>query len=316
MEFLSLNSSKYQSMNPIHGSSTKARREQQRLPKYVLVMVMAIVTIVIMNEDPHYRRSSNTNYFFCHANPVYACNICRNPPTGTRTLINGGTTFKQSNGVTMSCTDLQLSVQDVNPTATGAAGEARLCATAQYLAYQYCSCTGTAIPPPTDNYKDPAPACNLCGASGLDFPFVPAPNTDKLTDTKVAGQQSCSGLYLAAAKGVLSANLCPTIQQNSGPDCCNLVRVQPRVTPIPPTPAPVVVVAPPPPSPAPGTCVGPLVQCNTPLSSLPCCAGYECRPRAIGEQPICSAVSKQVKDRITTGTTGGAGSRPRTRGGT
>lgn len=266
-------------------------------PKYLLVLVLA--------------SSVNPERQQCDASPIYSCNVCRNPPQGSRGLINGGKTFGQSNGVTMSCTELQLSVQDVNPT-SGAPGEARLCATAQYLAYLNCECSGPAIPNPTDTYKEPNPACDLCGAPGLQFKFVPSPNQDKLTNTRVAGQQNCAGLYKAAAQGVLSANLCPTVQQYSGPDCCNLTVVQPRQAPLP-TPAPVPV-----PTPSPGACLDAFAKCGTTVAAAPpCCAGFECRARVIGDKPICSAISKQpTRDRISgPSNTGGAGAgRPTVRG--
>jgi hypothetical protein len=274
-----------------------------RLPK--MVLLLAFVSVVVTRGPRH----------FCQANPVYSCNICRNPPQGNRFLANGAITFSQSNGVTMSCMDLQLSVQDVNPTPSGAPGEARLCATAQYLAYLHCPCSGPAIAAPTDGYKDPNPACDLCGAPGLDFAYVPGPNQDKITDTRVAGRQSCSGLYLAAAKGVLTANLCPTIRQYSGPDCCNLAAVQPRQSPPLPTPPPAPAPVPlPAPSPQPASCLDPFLQCNTALSTLPCCPGFECRARVIGEPPICSAVSRQPRDRIHDEDVGGSVNRPRVRG--
>ena len=252
----------------------------------------------------------------CEANPIYACNICRNPPQGTRELVNGGKTFGQSNGVTMSCLDLQLSVQDVNPTSTGSAGEARLCSTAQYLAYLHCDCSGPTISPPTDVYKDPMPACDLCGGPGLDFNFVPGPNQDKLTDTRVAGQQNCVGLYTAAAQGVISTNLCPTIQQYSGPDCCNLGVIQPRQVSLP-TPSPASVPTPvptaPPISPPTPACLGVFVQCST--AGPPCCEGFDCRARAIGELPLCSAANTQTRTRITSNV-GGAGGGQHVRGST
>jgi hypothetical protein len=61
----------------------------------------------------------------------YSCNICRDSPQGKREVINLSKSFKQQgNGVTMTCGQLQESVQDLNPI-SGAPGEARLCATSQ-----------------------------------------------------------------------------------------------------------------------------------------------------------------------------------------
>jgi hypothetical protein len=105
-----------------------------------------------------------------HGRPIdyeYSCNICRDPPVGEREVINLSKSFTQeSNGVTITCGELQASVQDLDPI-SGAPGEARLCVTAQYLAWLHCDCSGPDIPPPTDNYIDPNPACNLC--AGRDF---------------------------------------------------------------------------------------------------------------------------------------------------
>jgi hypothetical protein len=61
----------------------------------------------------------------------YSCNICRDSSQGKREVINLSKSFTQeANGVTMTCGQLQESVQDLNPI-SGAPGEARLCATAQ-----------------------------------------------------------------------------------------------------------------------------------------------------------------------------------------
>lgn len=68
--------------------------------------------------------------------------------------------------------------------------------------------------------------CCRCG-----FPFFRCcrrwfirfePNREKLTDTGCCGKQNCDGLYFAATNGVLSSTLCPIVQKNSGPECCNL----------------------------------------------------------------------------------------------
>lgn len=159
--------------------------------------------------------------FFSHSG-----NICRDSAEGERKLVNPSKTFTQSNGVAVSCGELQEWVQDVAPSG-GAPGEATYCQLVQYVAWQNCDCIGPDIPSPFDDVKDLNPVCNLCGNSGLDFDFVPAPNKDKLTDTGCCGRQNCEILYYAASKGGLTANLCASIQEMSGPDCCNLTIIEP-----------------------------------------------------------------------------------------
>ncbi len=71
------------------------------------------------------------------------------------------------------------------------------------------------------------PACDLCGDPGLDFNFVPEPNRNKLSDTGCCGHHTCEMLYYGASEGTLTSNLCAIIQENSGPDCCNLDILEP-----------------------------------------------------------------------------------------
>ncbi len=153
-------------------------------------------------------------------------NVCRESPEGERVLTNPDKSFKQSNGETVRCCELQEWVQDVKPSG-GAPGEARMCEIVQYLAWLHCDCAGPEIPSPDDTVEDLNPSCNLCGDPGLDFNFVPQPNRNKLSDTGCCGQQSCEILYYGASQGTLSANLCGIVQQNSGPDCCNLEIIGP-----------------------------------------------------------------------------------------
>jgi hypothetical protein len=255
----------------------------------------------------------------CYSAPLIdyeiSCNICRDPPSGSRDLISLDKVFiQEANGVTMTCGELQESVQDVQESG-GAAGEARLCATAQYLAWYYeCECSGPEIPPPTDNYIDPNPACNLC--AGRDFNFVPEPNLDKLTNTGCCGRQNCDILYFGAAEGVLTPDLCSIIQQASGADCCNLDPITPQPTPPPP---------PPPTSPPTDTPKDDRSLCEEQYgpcdlyggTSKPCCDGLECRIRTINGDPICSAVSRRPKERLSDleNSVGGANRSSRTRGG-
>ena len=237
----------------------------------------------------------------------YTCNICRNPPSGKREVINLGKTFTQSNGKTMTCGELQASVQDVLPEG-GGPGEARLCATAQYLAWLHCDCSGPSIPPPTDDFKDSNPSCNLC--AGRDFDFIPQPNRDKLSETGCCGRMNCSILYKGAAEGVLTTNMCSTVQQNSGADCCNLETIP---DPPAPTPTPPVRDA---------KCHLIHDPCTKDVGGgpgyLPCCPGLECRDRSINGSisSRCSAVNKNVKVRLSDGdSVGGANRGSRNRNG-
>jgi hypothetical protein len=246
-----------------------------------------------------------------------ACNVCRDPSVGSRRLVSVDKVFTQeANGVTMSCGELQASVQDVSP--DGTAEEARLCATAQYLAWYYeCECFGPDIPPPTDNYIDPNPACDLC--AGRDFNFVPEPNLDKLTDTGCCGRQNCDILYQGAAEGVLTAELCSTIQKESGEDCCNLDPIL-----LPPT-SPSTFPSTSSPTSSPlvdkdnrNMCAEQYSACSlTDEAAKPCCAGLECRIRTITSDPVCSAVSKRPKERLSDSESnmGGSDRRSHVRGG-
>lgn len=109
----------------------------------------------------------------------------------------------------------------------GTPEEARYCQLTQYLAWLNCDCMGPEIPSPMDNVVDLNPVCNICGAPGLDFNFVPQPNKNKVSDTGCCGRQNCEILYFGASQGVLSASMCTIVQQRSGSDCCNLDIVEP-----------------------------------------------------------------------------------------
>jgi hypothetical protein len=92
--------------------------------------VMALVTMSLQTNN-------RTHYSFLVAEALlmlwaavivhaqYACNICQNSPTGSRTLTNPDQAFVMENGISWRCGDLQTMVQDVNPSAN--AQEARHC---------------------------------------------------------------------------------------------------------------------------------------------------------------------------------------------
>lgn len=158
------------------------------------------------------------------------CNVCRDPPINSkkgRWMVAKKKKFKQNNGIEMTCGELEASVADVRVGQWAAAGENYLCATAQYLAWEHCTCKGAHIPSPEDSYKDPNPACNLCGHSSLQYDHVPHPNKDKLTNTQF-GKMNCEGLYLALAEGIVSSYVCPRVTMTSGPECCNIPEITNR----------------------------------------------------------------------------------------
>lgn len=214
------------------------------------------------------------------ASAVYLCNVCRDSPSGQqpRTLADPNQSFVM-NGETWTCGYLQDTVQDVNPY-SGAPGEARWCALAQLWAENNCDCVGPEIAPTTDNYKDPNPACDLC--AGQMFDAVPQLNSELAANTGVAGVMNCLGLYNAMAEGVLSSNLCPSVQANAGPVCCSLESVVPGQgsgggsssggTTTTTTTAP--------------SCLGAASACE---SGSQCCDGLECQQRSLTGPFYCSS---------------------------
>ncbi|KAG7372226.1 hypothetical protein IV203_018369 [Nitzschia inconspicua] len=229
-----------------------------------------------------------------------SCNICRDSLAGERKVVNSSKSFIQgSSGITTTCGELQASVRDLNPI-SGAPGEARLCVIAQYLAWLHCDCSGPDIPPPTDNYVDPNPACNLC--AGRDFNFIPEPNLNKLSNTGCCGNMNCQILYQGAAEGVLKPHLCTIVQQNSGSDCCNLEAIN-----TPPT-SPTIQNR------DRNICLGIQTSCSK-VHGLRCCDGLECRDRSINGDSICSAVTKNSKTRLSDGGDSLGGSDRRSRKG-
>jgi hypothetical protein len=142
---------------------------------------------------------------------------------------------------------------------------------------------------------DPNPACNMC----IDTRTVPFIQLEELVQTGIAGRMACGGLYEALAKGVLPANLCPTMQQNTADFCCEVPVIEAPVG----TPAPVSnPVTNPPTNPPVETCRPIYATCG----SMACCSGFDCKLREIGKEPICSARPRAVKTSLAVGR-GGAG---------
>mmetsp|Transcript_12077 Transcript_12077/g.19426 ORF Transcript_12077/g.19426 Transcript_12077/m.19426 type:complete len:205 (+) Transcript_12077:201-815(+) len=154
------------------------------------------------------------------------CNVCRDPPLnspGVRKISNPTHSFQQSNGVIMNCGELETSMEDVRVGPWAAAGEDHMCAVAQWIAYQYCKCSGPSIPGLEDEYQDPAPSCDLCGHPSVENNGVPPPMWEETVDTGVFGRHNCKGLYDAAAEGNIVSSMCPTLQAKAGPHCCDMI---------------------------------------------------------------------------------------------
>jgi len=82
-----------------------------------------------------------------------------------------------------------------------------------------CQCGGAALPPLATTFSDINGACNLC--AGQSNAVVPISNYNEVVQTNVVGSMNCKGLYDAMIDGIISANLCPTVQQAAGKTCCN-----------------------------------------------------------------------------------------------
>ncbi|KAL3920354.1 MAG: hypothetical protein SGILL_003305, partial [Bacillariaceae sp.] len=232
------------------------------------------------------------------------CNVCRPSPPNqpARYLSNPGESFIM-NGDSWTCGYLQETVSDVRAQG-GAPGEARWCALAQLWAEQHCSCAGPAIPPTSDNIKDPNPACDLCPNGRFQFDFVPAVNADKTANTGVAGNMNCEGLYHAMSEGVLTNNLCPTVRANAGPICCNLESIEGGGgggggggTPSPPNPQQQQPV-----------CRRPAQICQ---QHSDCCAGLSCKAKTLNGPSYCTSARTRPRTSIAGKNVGGAAGRAR-----
>jgi hypothetical protein len=221
------------------------------------------------------------------------CNVCRNG--GAITNKGHGFTMKDpSSGATASwtCGWLEESVADVLETG-GAPGEAFLCGLARLWAEKECTCSGDPLPPDENDVKDPNPTCNLCDGE-YDFDFVPAALAETLVQTNVAGRMPCGGLYNAAAEGVLSANLCSTVQASAGKKCCSAPLLDEAELADFNT----------------GNGGGGEPQCGQVYdncASTSCCSAYDCKMRRIGEDPICSSRPPAQRSSIAGAGHGGAG---------
>lgn len=139
------------------------------------------------------------------------CNVCIDSPNGFRGLTNHGKTF-WNNGKKWTCGEVAASMRDVRVDSSAAPGERQWCATVQQIVVANCDCYGAEL---VDQVKDPNPGCKLCLNGN-----VPAKNYDKLVKTGVVGSMNCQGLEYAMKQGVLTANTCSRVAQNSRATCC------------------------------------------------------------------------------------------------
>jgi hypothetical protein len=152
----------------------------------------------------------------------YLCNVCQNSDDGDRYLANPDQSFvNPASGDTWTCGFLQEAVQDVDPTASGAAGEAYLCSVYQIYAEQYCTCSGPDVPSLLNGrYKDLNPSCNLCDGHTLNY--VPYFREEQTVDTGKFGTHNCIGLFEAAMYGnIFDEDSCDEVAQTYG-QCCSM----------------------------------------------------------------------------------------------
>lgn len=263
---------------------------------YLFLCLLVLIVAIETTTAQHYWEPYNT------FKPGY-CNICRDVPgedpyrpTRFRQLTNGQKEFMM-NGKAWTCQFLQDQVQDVNPY-TSHEDEARWCGMAQQYAESNCDCAGPFIPPMNHHVKEINPACDLC--KGMDLPFVPDLNSNKITDTGVAGSMNCLGLYRAMADGIMNNNLCLAVAAKAGPECCNFEKivigqrekqVQEQNQP----------------------------QCKKATQSCEinsdCCDGLMCATKVLGRLRTCTSRRKRnQRQSIAGGAIGGAAGRSRNRG--
>jgi len=234
------------------------------------------------------------------------CNVCRDAPNkdvAWRNLANPGESFTM-NGEKWTCGYLQDTVQDVNPYAGGAPGEARWCGLAQHFAEQHCSCNGPSIPSLNDNVQQLNPACDLCQGQALNY--VPQVNAGLTANTGVAGNMNCKGLYNAMSQGVLTSNLCPQVIANAGPKCCGVEKFTPNEFQNPDVVNQNNNV------PQAPTCVSAAEVCKY---NSDCCPGLQCKVKVWNGDKYCSTTSsRRGRKSIAGNNVGGAAGRSRSGG--
>jgi uncharacterized membrane protein YgcG len=164
---------------------------------------------------------SSPSFLHVHAE-YYLCNVCQNSDQGLRYLADRSESFvNPSTQQTWTCGELQDAVQDVDPTSSGAAGEARLCYIYQIYAEQYCTCNGPEVPSLINGpYQDIHESCNLC--EGYELNYVPDHYSDQTIYLSEFGTQNCFGLFEAALEGnVLDEDSCESVRAEFE-ECCTM----------------------------------------------------------------------------------------------
>ena len=171
-----------------------------------IVVALFLSSTVIQVQAQHWNN---------RAVPV-TCSICRST---SRPLLSLDKSFTMPNGLSWTCDYLQETVQDVDEQSSYES-ERIMCRQAQLQAEKGgCECGGDPLPPLMSQFTDLNGACNLC--DGQSSPVVPIDQYNAVVQTNVVGSMNCKGLYDAMIDGVLSANLCPTVQAAAGSTCCN-----------------------------------------------------------------------------------------------
>mmetsp|Transcript_36017 Transcript_36017/g.39024 ORF Transcript_36017/g.39024 Transcript_36017/m.39024 type:complete len:323 (-) Transcript_36017:341-1309(-) len=176
------------------------------------MILSTIVVALLLSSTVRQVQAQNWNN---RAVPV-TCSICRST---SRPLLSLEKSFTMPNGLSWTCDYLQQTVQDVDEQSSYES-ERIMCRQAQLQAEEGgCECGGDPLPPLMSQFTDLNGACNLC--DGQSSPVVPIDNYNAVVQTNVVGSMNCKGLYDAMIDGVLSANLCPTVQAAAGSTCCN-----------------------------------------------------------------------------------------------
>jgi len=176
------------------------------------MILSSIVVALLLSSTVIQVQAQNWNN---RAVPV-TCSICRST---SRPLLSLDKSFTMPNGLSWTCNYLQETVQDVDEQSSYES-ERIMCRQAQLQAEEGgCECGGDPLPPLMSQFTDLNGACNLC--DGQSSPVVPIDNYNAVVQTNVVGSMNCKGLYDAMIDGVLSANLCPTVQAAAGSTCCN-----------------------------------------------------------------------------------------------
>lgn len=136
------------------------------------------------------------------------CDICVDSD-----ITSASKSFTQASGTTWTCGYLQETVQDVNP-ASLYQSERYMCGQARLQAEAGGCCTQNNVSNVVTNING---ACSLCYGRGGS---VPSSKEGEAFNTGVIGTMNCGGLEDAMSQGIISASLCPRVQEAAGDFCC------------------------------------------------------------------------------------------------